>query len=134
MAQKKEKSPKLSIEQIQKQIEQIEVDRKKLEKALKERRTAELVEFAQTLREQIAERGYKADEVIALLTKRRRVTSRKEADSQYTRYVDPENPKHSYVRGPIPRWLKEKMAEAGYDPRNKNHREEFKSTRLNRAT
>ncbi len=131
---KKRKEPEtLSIEQIENRLAQMEADRKALESALKKRRSAELSAFAQEIREQITQRGYRVDEVIAVLTKGRRTASGGRRSVHYVRYVDPDNPKHSYVRGPIPGWLQEKMEAAGYDPSDKAQREEFKSTHLKRA-
>jgi glutathionyl-hydroquinone reductase len=36
-------------------------------------------------------------------------------------------------RGPVPTWLREKMIASGYDPANKDQREECKTSRLQLA-
>jgi DNA-binding protein H-NS len=130
MPRKRKNPAKLSIEQLQTQLAQIEIDRKKLETALEKRRAADLSEFAATLRGQIQERGYRADVVIALLNGRKGAASRRRGTGRYVRYADPDKPRHTYVRGPLPRWFGAKMEEAGLDPRNKTHREQFKATHL----
>ena len=133
MARKKQESEELTSEQIKSQLEQIEADRKKLETALKQRRTLELSDFAKEIGERITERGFHVDEVVSLLAKRKKTASKRTRSAEYVRYVDPENPGHSYSRGPLPGWLREKMEAAGYDPADKAQREEFKSSHLQRV-
>lgn len=133
MARKKQESDELSIEQIESQLAQIEADRKKLETALKQRRTVELSDFAKEIGEKITERGFHVDEVVALLSKRKKPASKRARSAEYARYVDPDNPAHSYSRGPLPGWLREKMEAAGYNPADKAQREEFKSSHLQRV-
>ena len=122
-----------SLEEIQSQLAQLKADQAALQEALRERRAAELAAFIDELREQIKARGYSVDDVVARLSKgrgRRPVTS---ASSGVVRYVDPENPQHTYARGPLPSWLREKMQAAGYDPADKAQRDDFKATRLRLA-
>ena len=132
MAKKNQESAPLSIDQIEQQLAQMEVDREMLEAALKERRQGDLVALAESLREQIAERGYQLDEVIAVLQKGRRTTSRRRGEGQ-PRYVDPDNPAHTYSKGPIPGWLREMMQAAGYDVTDRSQREAFKTAHLRRV-
>lgn len=129
MAKKKEVPVPPSIAEMQQRLAQIEVDREKLEAALAERRQADLMEFAESVREQIAERGYRVDEVIALIQKGRRGPSRRRGQSR-PHFVDPDNPAHTYSKGPLPAWLREKMHAAGYDAADKAQREAFKSNFL----
>jgi DNA-binding protein H-NS len=129
MARKKKDSAELSSQQLQQQLAQLEADRKALEAALRKRRAAELTDFANEIKEQITQRGYSVDEVFSVLTKGRRKSSGI-GRSQGRRYVDPDNPDNSYSRGPLPAWMKERMLAAGYDPADKGHREEFKTSHL----
>ena len=129
MARKKKDSAELSSQQLQQQLAQLEADRKALEAALRKRRAAELTDFANEIKEQITQRGYSVDEVFSVLTKGRR-KSTGTSRSQGRRYVDPDNPDNSYSRGPLPAWMKERMLAAGYDPADKGHREEFKTSHL----
>ncbi len=134
MPKKKKLEPApLTIDQIQEQLAQIEVSRETLEAALKQRRRADLIAFSETLRDQIAERGYQIDEVIALLQKGRKTASGRRGGGQHARYVDPDNPALTYGKGPLPAWLREKMEVAGYDATDKTQREAFKSTHLKRV-
>lgn len=132
MAKKKQEPAPQSINQMQQKLEQIELERERLEAALKQRRQADLIAFAESLQQQIAERGYRLDEVMALLQKGRGTTSRRRRSGQ-PHYVDPDNPAHTYSKGPIPRWLREMMQAAGYDETDKSQREAFKATHLRRV-
>jgi DNA-binding protein H-NS len=132
MAKKKQQPAALSMEEMQQRLAEIEVDREKLEVALKQRRRADLIAFAESLRGQIAERGYQIDEVIALLQKKHKGTGRRRGNGQ-PHFVDPDDPANTYRRGPLPAWLREKMEAAGYDPADKAHREAFKSDFLTRV-
>jgi DNA-binding protein H-NS len=122
-----------SIEEMEARLAQIEAARAMLEAVLKQRRAVELLEFAQSIREQMAAHGYPADDVIALLKKRRTSVAGRSSDRRCARYVDPDNLDNSYSRGPLPGWLRKKMEAAGYDANDKAHREEFKSTYLERV-
>jgi DNA-binding protein H-NS len=132
MPKKKQEPVPLSIDQMEQQLAQIEADREKLEAALQQRRQADLVDFAESIGAQIAERGYRIDEVIALLQKGRKTATRRRAEGQ-PRYVDPDDPTLTYRRGPLPGWLREKMQAAGYDTTNRAQREAFKSNHLKRV-
>jgi DNA-binding protein H-NS len=120
----------LSLDEIHEQLAKVEAEKKALELALEERRVMELEEFANAIREQIADRGYTIDQVLALLTKGRRKAASGRRPTGYARYVDPDNPERGYSRGPLPAWLREKMEEQGYDPADKAQREEFKANYL----
>lgn len=133
MPRKKHMSTELSIEEIEAKLAQMDADRKNLEMALKEQRAVEIAAFVESLREQIAERGYHVDEVVPLLRKHGKSTAGRRSSQQYVRYVNPDNPTQSYMRGPIPQWLRDKMESAGYDPSDKAQREEFKATHLKRV-
>jgi DNA-binding protein H-NS len=123
----------LSVEELQSQLHQVEQSRADLEKALYQRWHEAKSELAQEIREMIEQRGYDLDEIIALVGPRRRRaagTKKSGSNRSYTRYVDPENPSNVYIRGVLPRWMKEKMAAQGYDPSSKPDREAFKSSYL----
>lgn len=125
----------LSLEEIQQQLEEIEANKAELERALSARREAEKYGVVQEVKDLIAERGYDLDEIIPLVTGRRRRVRGAAARSSggslvYKRYVDPENPENVYVRGVLPGWMKQKMQEQGYDPSVKADRESFKENYL----
>jgi DNA-binding protein H-NS len=130
---KKQTAKHPPVEEIQAQLAQLEADESALREALREQQAAEFAAFVDELREQIRARGYGLDDVVAQLSKGRRGRSAKRASGAVTRYVDPENPAQTYSRGPLPTWLREKMAAAGYDPADKAQREEFKASYLKLA-
>jgi DNA-binding protein H-NS len=130
MARKKKESDELSAREIEERLAQVEADKKALETALRKQRSAELSDFAKGIRDQITDRGYTVEEVLGALTKGKRRSVAGRRAGTYAQYVDPENPANTYSRGPVPVWLKEKMAAAGYDPEDKAQREEFKTAHL----
>lgn len=125
---------KLSVEEIQQQLEAIEQSKSELQRALAVRRQEGKQEVAQQVRDLIFNNGYDLDDIIPLVqTRRRRSTAARPSASggrEYTRYVDPENPDNVYVRGVLPAWMKQKMHEQGYDPSVKADREAFKASYL----
>jgi DNA-binding protein H-NS len=121
----------LSVDELQEQLQQIEQSKSDLQKALSKRWHEAKSELAQEIREMIEARGYDIDEILELVVpKRRRGSSAKKGNRNYTRYVDPENPENFYVRGVLPKWMKQKMTAQGYDPSVKDDREAFKTTYL----
>lgn len=118
----------LSVDEIQRKLEQLQESQADLQRALETRRQELKHEVVQEVKELIAERGYELNEIVPLLTsRRRRSTGVRATNRPYTQYVDPENPKNVYVRGVIPGWMKQKMQERGYDPSLKDHRDAFKA-------
>jgi|AVFP01.1.fsa_nt_gi DNA-binding protein H-NS len=116
----------LSVEQLQDQLNQIEQSKMDLEKILSERWHEAKSDLAREIRQLIEERGYDVEEITGLvLPKKRR--NMKKGNRNYIRYVDPENPENVYIRGVLPRWMKDKMMEQGYDPTQKQDREAFKA-------
>jgi DNA-binding protein H-NS len=130
MPRKKKEPKQLSIEQIEEKLAQIDADKKALSLALKKRRAAELDAFVKELRKRIVEQGFTVEEILAVLSKGQRKSSNRRSPAAYVRYVDPDRPEHSYSRGPLPAWLREKMEAEGYDPADKAQREDFKSNYL----
>ena len=121
----------LSVDEIQEHLAKIEKDKQDLEKALEQRWQQGKEELAQQIRQMIEESGHDVNEIVGLLTKRRKsAAATGRTARQYTRYVDPENPENVYVRGVLPGWMKEKMQAQGYDPSVKEDRESFKQNYL----
>ena len=133
MARKKQDSGELSAQAIQNRLAEMEAERKRLEAEFKKRMANELSDFAKEIATMITDRGYQIDEVVGLLQKGKRSGSKRRASGTYAHYIDPDNPENTYSRGPLPRWLTEKMAAAGFDPADKAQREEFKASHLKRA-
>ncbi|MGB5831276.1 MAG: H-NS histone family protein [Thiohalocapsa sp.] len=122
----------LSLEELQEQLSNIEQNKINLEKALYQRWHDAKAELAQEIRGMIEGRGYEVDDILAMVGPRRRRSAGapKKSNRSYTRYVDPEDSNNIYVRGVLPRWMKEKMAAQGYDPSAKEDREAFKANYL----
>lgn len=121
----------LSVEQLQDELSKIEQSKVDLEKAIYQRWHEAKSELANEIRELIEGKGYEVEEIAALiLPRRRRGVATRNSNRSYVKYVDPENPKNVYVRGVLPRWMKEKMAAQGYDPTVKEDRESFKANYL----
>jgi DNA-binding protein H-NS len=133
MPRKKKEPTELSAQEIQEQLAQVEADKKALEAALKKQRAAELSGFAKEIKDQITDRGYTVDEVFSALSKGRRKSAGKSRSGNYPQYVDPDNPENTYSRGPVPAWMKEQMIASGYDPADKEHRDQFKTSHLQLA-
>jgi DNA-binding protein H-NS len=123
----------LSVEEIRQQLAQIEQSKADLEVALERRRQEAKTQVAQQVRDLIVDNGYDINEIMPLVAVRRRrgaAAAKKAGSTQYTRYADPQNPEHIYVRGVIPGWMKQRMQEQGYDPSSKQDREAFKANYL----
>ncbi|MBV5274136.1 MAG: H-NS histone family protein [Lamprocystis purpurea] len=125
----------LSVDEIQQQLETIEQNKAELQRALVTRRQEAKHGVVAQVRELITQNGYELDEILPLITARRRrgtAAAARPATSgrDYTRYVDPENPANVYVRGVLPGWMKQKMMEQGYDSSVKADREAFKANYL----
>lgn len=123
----------LSLDEIQRQLAEIEQNKAELSRVLNERREEAKFEVAQQIKDLIAQYGYTQEEIIPLIEgKRRRGSGRRGlgGSRQYTRYVDPQDSSNVYVRGVLPGWMKQKMLEQGYDPSIKQDREAFKSNYL----
>lgn len=122
----------LSLDELKAELQQLEESKADLEKTLYQRWHEAKTELAYEIREMIDTRGYDAEEILELVApKRRRVgAGTKKGNRSYTRYVDPENPNNVYIRGVLPKWMKDKMTAQGYDPSVKEDREAFKANYL----
>ncbi len=124
----------LSVEEIKRQLEEAESRKAELHRMLETRRQEGKDEVAQQIKDLIESNGYEYDEILPLVTPKRKRggSAQKKAVSsrEYTRYVDPENAANVYVRGVLPGWMKQKMRAEGYDPTSKTDREAFKTNSL----
>ncbi|AGA88979.1 H-NS histone family [Thioflavicoccus mobilis 8321] len=122
----------LSVDELQQQLEKLQQSQADLERALEVRRQEGKHEVAQEVKDIIQRHGYDLNEILPLLSSRRRraPSSGKTSSRPYPQYVDPDNPKNVYVRGVIPGWMKQKMQEQGYDPTQKEDRDAFKANCL----
>lgn len=125
----------LSTDELSAQLQALSARRQALEEALVQQREAEQRAFIEELEALISERGYALEEIVERLQaraprpKRRRQRAANDAGG-YTRYADPDNPNHVYVRGRMPTWLVEKMSANGFDPNDAEQRAQFKAQHL----
>ncbi|PQJ95323.1 H-NS histone family protein [Chromatium okenii] len=125
----------LSLEELKRLRDETENRQAELNRLLEERRQAGKDNVIQQIRDIIEGNGYSYDDITPFIAPKKRrgrgpAKKHSTATRQYTHYVDPENAKHIYVRGVLPRWMKQKMQEQGYDPRSKADREVFKANSL----
>ena len=122
----------LSADEIAQRLNNLETDRAELEMALEKRRQQSKKELAMEIKELITSRGYDVAEILEYIGSRKRSTARGKPSRSYIRYVDPDNSNNVYVRGVLPKWMKDQMAEHGLNPKVKADREAFKEQHLNR--
>jgi DNA-binding protein H-NS len=120
----------LSEEDIQQRLSDLASDQTALEKALERKRQENKKVLAEEIRQMILDRGYELDDVLPYLAARKRGAKKGKPDRAYARYVDPSNPANVYVRGVLPKWMKEQMTAKGLDPKRKEDREAFKEKYL----
>ena len=122
----------LSVDEIQNRLNNIDSDRAALEKELDRKRQQVKKDLAQEIKETIEGRGYEVAEIVELMSPRKRV-GRGKGNRSYVSYVDPDNENNVYIRGVLPKWMKEKMAAKGLDSSNKEDRDSFKQQYLKRV-
>ncbi len=122
---------KLSLERLQQRLAELSEEWNQVEAAVEQRVREDKQLLAKQVRQKIVDAGYDLEDIIGLLQNRRRST-RSSTDS-YATWIDPDNTANIYRRGPLPAWLKDKMAAAGVDPTNKEQRETFKRDHLTKA-
>lgn len=124
----------LSVEEIKRQLDEAETKKAELNHILEVRRQEGKEEVILQIRHLIEDNGYRYEDILPLVAPKRRrgagAPRKPVSHRQYTRYVDPDNAEHIYVRGVLPGWMKQKMQEQGYDPTSKTDREAFKENSL----
>jgi DNA-binding protein H-NS len=122
----------LSLEQLRLRMQELAAEQERLETVAKQRAEADKHDLAQEIRQRILDSGYELGEMLNLVQGRKRGLSVR-TTAVRSGWVDPENPSNTYVRGPVPGWLRDKMIAAGADPTDKAQREAFKREHLQRA-
>jgi DNA-binding protein H-NS len=123
----------LSVDELRQQLAQMEQNKADLVVAIERRRQEAKSDVAQQVRDLVLNNGYELDEILPLVAVRKRrgsAAKKSVSNTQYTRYVDPQDPSQSYVRGVLPGWMKQRMQEQGYDPSSRADREAFKANYL----
>lgn len=121
---------KLSLEEIEKRLNSLESDKVALRQALEYKQEQGKRDLAEQIKEMIEASEYEMSEIVDLIVPKRRGGGRSKSNRSYTRYVDPANPKNTYVRGVLPGWMKDQMADKGLNPKDKADREVFKEQHL----
>ncbi len=122
----------LSLDELQERLSNIESDRVALEKALEKRHHQSRKELADEIKDMILSQGYEINEIIELISTRKRGVGRGRGARAYVRYVDPENEENVYIRGVLPKWMKDQMAAKGLNSKSKDDRNTFKQQHLTR--
>ena len=125
-----------SAEALQAQLQRLKKEQATLERTLHEQRKEEETALASEIIALITERGHNVSHIVDLISsslKKGRRKSRNQRNSNYVQYVDPDNPNNVYNRGRMPGWMTEKMRANGYDPDDKEQRQQFKDACLTRV-
>ena len=136
----------MSLEELQQHLAELEQQHAIALHELEQRKQQGKYDVAQQIKDMIAAQGYRLEEILPLVTtKRRRSYIRRQqvpapgptpqapAAPQSAYYVDPANPANTYVKGALPAWLKQKMIAQGHDPKSKEDRIRFKTEFLHRV-
>ncbi|WP_170265817.1 H-NS histone family protein [Thiohalocapsa marina] len=117
----------LDLEALQQQMQATAEEHAEIERLLQQKLKEAKGDFVRSLRAQITEQGYDVVDIANQLLGRKRGSV---APISGSYYVDPDDPSNTYKRGPLPRWLKEKMLAAGLDPESKQQRDDYKADHL----
>lgn len=113
------------------ELRSIELRRAELEQAAATAKKEALSGIVEIIRKYISDNGYTLDEIVGLLTTKKKRTRAKPVTAGarivYTSKLDPTK---TYHRGPLPGWLKEEMTLASLDPDSKEHRETYKTKHM----
>jgi len=122
----------LSLDEIKQQLKDLAQNRSDLEQALVQRHQQAKLDLMQKIKDLVQDEGFDINEVMSLFGPRRKRAAGTKTGSlrRYKKYVDPDNPENTYVRGVLPAWMKQKMQEQGYDSNSKEDRETFKANCL----
>ncbi|MEA1052246.1 H-NS histone family protein [Lamprobacter modestohalophilus] len=127
----------LSADELKAELAALNQQRSHLSAALQQRAEQERIDLAAEIKTLISERGHALEEITELVIgrslnrkRRRSASSANDAQANYTRYADPDNPANTYTRGRMPAWLIDKMAANGFDPADVEHRQQFKTEHL----
>jgi DNA-binding protein H-NS len=112
--------------ELRARLESLEAEQKEVERVLASKRDQRKAEFVNEIKEKCINEGFSNEEIADALAGGRRGSRRSSGNRSYPRYVDNADPKNVYVRGPLPNWMKERMASVGLDSSNKADRERYK--------
>jgi DNA-binding protein H-NS len=90
-------------------------------------RSKEIQDYAEEIKDVCADAGWEVIELVGhLVPKRTRKAASSARKAPSVVYRDPDDPQNVYKGRGMPRWLREKMAERGYDPAKAAERSRFR--------
>ncbi|CAK0750772.1 DNA-binding protein H-NS [Gammaproteobacteria bacterium] len=119
----------VSSPELRQQLILLKQQQAEIARAFDERLKAESKDFAEGIRKSILEAGYDVQDIMKHLVKLKVAKPHKEG----TRYALISNPEQTYVRGPLPFWMKKSMDKAGLDWNMKADCERFKNEYMTRV-
>jgi DNA-binding protein H-NS len=108
----------LEYHELSEKLRELDAQKADVERALAAKRNTRKKELAAEFKSRANEEGFDWEEICGI-SKRRATSGRS--------YVAKDDPNCVYTRGPLPVWMKDKMAAAGLDPTSKADREQFKA-------
>ena len=115
-----------STEQMLEQIREIEAEKQRLETELEVRRYNARIDFVEKIREEMADLGMSAEDLIRALggAAKATITPIKSRKQRAARALKTD-PSKVYLGGALPQWLKDEMAKIGFDENDKEERRAF---------
>lgn len=116
----------LEYPELRTKLDEIEKQKSEVEKALMAKRNDRKRELLAAFKQRVEDEGFTLHEVCPLRSagKNRRGNG---SERTFAVYVSNDDPEKTYVRGPLPSWMKEKMAGLGLDPSSKEDRDRYKA-------
>ncbi|EIC22292.1 H-NS histone family protein [Thiorhodovibrio frisius] len=111
--------------ELRAKLESLEAEQKEVERVIAAKRDQRKAELISEFKQKIKEEGFNIGEIADAFAGRR-TTRRAGGARSYPRYVDNADSSFVYVRGPLPSWMKERMAAVGLNPAEKGDRERYK--------
>lgn len=120
----------MEYQALQQQLKDIEARKAEIERVLQSKRTERKKELIAEFKTRLREEGFEYADICGHEDGRR--TRRQGGVTRYPLFAVKSDPNLTYIRGPVPGWMKEKMAAIGLDPADKGDRERYKSEYMER--
>jgi DNA-binding protein H-NS len=113
--------------ELKAKLESLEAEQKEVQRALSAKRDRRKSELLAEFKQRVIEEGFQVAEFADAFGGRRGGGRRASTPRSYPRYIDKGDSSRSYVRGPLPSWMKERMSAVGLNPAMKDDRERYKN-------
>lgn len=120
----------MDYQALQQQLKDLEAQKAQLEQVLQAKRGERKKELVAEFKARLAEEGFDFEEICGKIDGRK--GRRASSSRDYPTFVLKDDSGLTYVRGPIPQWMKDKMSALGLDPGSKQDRERFKADYMDR--